>query len=69
MSITIRQLISSIAVALHFSEKNEISSWTEPDDSLDMYVDFLDELSCDWINDDYLYQLCVNVFERKGTES
>ena len=64
-----QQSISSMAIAIHFSERNGISTWCEPDDRLDNYIDFLDELSYDWINDDYLHQLCEKVFERKGTES
>ena len=64
------QSIISLSVAEHFSKINENgeSSFIEPDDTLDLYVDFLDELSCDWINDEALCQLCISVFERKEKE-
>ena len=64
------QSLLSLAVCEHFSKINDNgeSSFTEPDDSLDLYVDFLDALSYDWINDDALCQLCINVFERKERE-
>ena len=46
-----------------------ISSFIEPDDTIDLYIDFLDMFP-DWINDEYLLELIDNVFTRKkGTES
>lgn len=67
MSVDVRVSISMLFTCLHFSKinKNGISSFTEPDDTLELYVDFLDELSYDWINDENLCQLCMKVFERK----
>ena len=69
MSVNTRVSISMLDTCLHFSKinKNGISSFTEPNDTLDLYVDFLDRLSYDWINDENLWQLCINVFERKLT--
>ena len=64
--------ISMLSTCLHFSKinRNGESSFSEPDDTLDAYIDFLDIISCDWINDDYLFELIDNVFHRKkGTES
>ena len=44
------------------------SSFIEPDDTIDLYIDFLDEISCDWINDEYLLELIDNVFNRRSEE-
>jgi len=63
------QIITSLAVAQHFSKRNGESSFTEPDDTLDFYIDFMRELSDDIINDIELQELCENVFERKLTSS
>ena len=45
------------------------SSFIEPDDTLEMYIDFLEEInSCDWINDESLLDLIDKVFCRKDKE-
>jgi len=41
------------------------SSFIEPDDTIDLYIDFLDVISYDWINDQELLDLIDNVFTRK----
>ncbi len=64
MSVSSIQLSCSLWVAVYFSKRNGISSWTEPDDILDNYIDFLEHLSYDWGNDDYLLELIDNVFAR-----
>ena len=52
------------------NREDGISSFVEPDDSIDLYIDFLEQISYDWGNDDYLFELIDNVFHRKkGTES
>ena len=56
---------------ISMNREDGISSFVEPDDTMDSYIDFLEEInSCDWINDEYLQELVDNVFTRKkGTES
>ena len=51
---------------ISMNRKDGISSIVEPDDTMDSYIDFLEEInSCDWINDEYLQELVDNVFTRK----
>jgi len=48
------------------NREDGLSSFVEPDDTIDMYIDLLEEInSCDWINDEYLLELTYNVFHRK----
>ena len=68
MSVSARESISMLAVCEIFSKRNkdEISRDTRPDDTLDMYFDFLEKLNpYDWINDTYLQELLEALFERK----
>ena len=44
-----------------------ISSFIEPDDTLDLYIDFLEEFS-DWGNDNELMDLMERVFQRRTEE-
>ena len=46
---------------------DRIGSFIEPDDSLDLYIDFLNKLNpSDWGNDERLMKLIDNVFHRRG---
>ena len=45
------------------------SSFIEPDDTIDLYIDFLEEISFDWGNDEYLLELIDNVFNRRSEEA
>ena len=52
------------------NREDGISSFVEPDDMMDLYIDFLEEINpCDWINDEYLQELVDNVFLRRTEES
>jgi len=37
----------------------------EPDNRIELYIDFLEALSSDWGNDMYLFDLIESVFHRK----
>ena len=41
------------------------SSFIEPDDTIDLYIDFLEKISFDWGNDEYLLELIDNIFNRR----
>ena len=42
-------------------------SFTEPDDSLDLYFDFMERINrYDYVNDHYLDELLQRVFNRKN---
>ena len=60
----------SVCQIISKNSKDGVCTWIEPDDTLDAYIDFLEQISYDWGNDDYLFELIDNVFHRKkGTES
>ena len=68
----LHESLSSLEVCRLISKnrKDGICHFSEPDDSIDLYIDFLERISYDWGNDDYLFELIDNVFHRKkGTES
>jgi hypothetical protein len=66
--VSATESVSMLAVCEMFSKRNEngISSDSRPDDSLDLYIDFLEVLNpYDWINDFELLELIELVFERR----
>jgi hypothetical protein len=49
------------------NREDGLSSFVEPDDSLGLYIDFLEKLNpYDWINDFKLIKLCENVFSKEA---
>ena len=69
MSVSATESISMLAVCEIFSKRNTsgISLDSKPDDSLELYIDFLEKLNpYDWINDEYLFELIDNVFFRRS---
>ena len=50
---------------ISMNRKDGISSFVEPDDTIDLYIDFLEKISFDWGNDEYLLELIDNIFNRR----
>jgi hypothetical protein len=70
MNVSISESINMIGTCVYLSTRNnQDASMSEPDDSLELYLDFLEKInSADWINDFYLLELIDNLFQRR-TES
>ena len=60
--------LSVIEICRIISKNREdgICRMNEPDDRLDAYIDFLDIISVDWINDEELLELMDKLFNRKS---
>ncbi len=66
MTVSARESLAILSTCEIFSRRNGICSQSEPDDSTDLYIDFLEKLNpYDWINDFYLLGLIDNLFHRK----
>jgi hypothetical protein len=51
---------------IYSEDRNTEVSLSEPDDQVEQYIDFLEEINpLDWGNDMYLFELIENVFYRK----
>lgn len=64
-------IMLAVCEIISSNREDGFSSFVEPDDSIDLYIDFLEQINpCDWGNEPYLMDLIDNVFNRKkGTES
>ena len=63
---TLSSLIMLDRCRIYSKNRNEEVSISEPDDSVDQYIDFVERINpADWGNDTYLFELIENVFDRK----
>ena len=68
MSVSVRDTLSMWGTCHYLANRDSSNSticvMSEPDDSLDLYIDFLEKLNpYDWINDFYLLELIYSLFE------
>ena len=66
---TVSSMIMLDRCRIYSKNRNEEVSLSEPDDSVEQYIDFLERINpYDWGNDMCLFELIESVFLRKERE-